>query len=98
MLYQLSYALKPHYQVSTSERVNISFNQHWRKLLPLMPSSRSDEKDCRPNYALETPTQISERVTAMKYFLSIELSKVPFREKRLTSDLLDLHAENPRPY
>ena len=33
MLYQLSYALKPHYQVSTFSRGNFAANQRLRKPL-----------------------------------------------------------------
>ena len=36
MLYQLSYALKPHYQVSTFRHMDRASKQRHRKLLPLL--------------------------------------------------------------
>jgi hypothetical protein len=48
MLYQLSYALKPHYQVSTFRQVDRAANQRHRKLLPSFPYACSKARDARP--------------------------------------------------
>ena len=54
MLYQLSYALKPHYQVSTFGELKIDANHRQSKLLPSLPIA-SNEETTTPGTLFLTP-------------------------------------------
>jgi hypothetical protein len=57
MLYQLSYALKPHYQVSTFGRLYSPFNKRQRKLLLLIASVAE-----RLSHRLASVSQTSHKI------------------------------------
>jgi hypothetical protein len=98
MLYQLSYALRPHYQVSTfgptNRETDFAFNQRQRKLLYGLSLPRQWKKRRSQRRHGSTPHhRYRKHATLRLRSFSKRTRKVPLREDRFIPNLAGIDAE-----
>jgi hypothetical protein len=72
MLYQLSYALKPHYQVSTFGEWKIHSNQRQSKLLPSLAIASNEETNYIRNIVSNPSSQSPQTPCSQLRLILIE--------------------------